>query len=292
MILKEEDHYLKLLQLLIKDLENKSIREDRTGVGCVSRFGDQLRFDLSKGFPLLTTKKVWFKGVAEELFWMLRGDTNIRSLQDKGVHIWDEWADKSGNLGPVYGGMWRNWPNQQTGSWYGDSWDQLGNVIKELLINPCSRRLVISGWNPGLLPDPQLSFEENIENGNQALPPCHCLFQFFVQEDRLSCQLYQRSADIFLGVPFNIASYSLLTHIIANICRLEVGEFIHTFGDLHLYSNHLEPAKEQLSRNARQFPRLEINRKLIIKDLDSLSLSNFNIINYNPHPSISAPIAV
>lgn len=295
----EEDSYLDLLYCLTQKLKENKARDDRTGVGCISRFGDQLRFNLAKSFPLLTTKSVYWKGVFYELSWFLRSETNTRYLTDNNVHIWDQWAlteddlsnhnhhffGSPGDLGPIYGSMWRNWPGPL-------NIDQIDNVIKSIKENPNSRRHVISAWNPTFLPDEKKSPQQNVLEGRQALPPCHCLFQFFVENNKLSCQLYQRSADIFLGVPFNIASYSLLTLIIANVCDLEPGEFIHTFGDVHLYSNHLEAAETQLKRSSIEFPKLRIKRKLEIHELEDLDINDFELIGYNPQGGISAPIAV
>jgi len=264
-----ESAYLDLLEDI---LENGERQDDRTGVGTHSVFGRQLRCDLSKGFPLLTTKKVHFKSIAIELFWFLRGDTNIRWLQDRGVKIWDEWADENGDLGPVYGKQWRRWEGPD-----GTEIDQLANMIEQIKNNPASRRLIVSGWNPADVP-------------NMALPPCHTLYQFNVSNGKLSCQLYQRSADMFLGVPFNIASYALLTHLMAQVCDLEVGDYIHTFGDAHIYTNHMEQVREQLSRTPRALPKLTINPDK--KDLFDFEYDDIAIEGYNPHPRIAAPVAV
>ena len=296
----EEDSYLDLMYCLVRKLEKSDVRLDRTGVGCVSYFGSQLRFSLKEDFPMLTTKKVYWKGVFEELAWFLRGETNVKPLQDKGVSIWDEWAVSKeqaakhhpmivneGDLGPVYGAMWRDWGQDNA-----LPIDQIDRVVKTIRNNPNSRRHIVSAWNPSYLPDEAKSPQDNVILGKQALAPCHCLFQFFVEDGELSCQLYQRSADIFLGVPFNIASYSLLTAIIANICGLKLGEFILTFGDVHLYSNHLEAAKEQLSRVSSEFPKLKINKQLELEDLDSLNIKDFELIGYNPKSHIPAPIAI
>lgn len=296
----EEDNYLDLLYCLKEKLENEEVRNDRTGVGCVSRFADQLRFNISVFFPLLTTKKVHFKSVFYELAWFLKGSTNTKYLNDNGVSIWDEWAVSEeqaskhhpmivskGDLGPVYGKMWRNWPQPSL-----KYIDQISNIIDSIKNKPNSRRHVVSSWNPSYLPDESKSPQENVIAGKQALPPCHCLFQFFVEDGKLSCQLYQRSADIFLGVPFNIASYALLTNIIANICDLKPGEFILTFGDVHLYKNHLKPAEIQLKRESRPFPTLKIKRKLELEDLNDLKIEDFEILGYHPHGSIPATIAI
>jgi thymidylate synthase len=253
-------------------LSEGAAKSDRTGTGTWSIFGHQMRFDLAAGFPLLTTKRLHLKSIIHELLWFIRGDTNIKYLNDHGVRIWDEWADKNGDLGPVYGAQWRSWPTQD-----GSTIDQLGNVISMLRRNPDSRRLIVSAWNPADL-------------DRMALPPCHCLFQFYVANGRLSCQLYQRSADIFLGVPFNIASYGLLTHMVAHVTRLKPGEFIHTLGDAHLYLNHVEQAREQLKRQPLPLPRLIIRRD--VSDIGEFRYDDFEIANYQSHPHIAAPIAV
>ncbi len=245
---------------------------DRTGVGRRSVFGHMARFDLRQGFPLVTTKKVHLKSIIIELLWMIRGDTNVRWLKEHGVSIWDEWADDNGDLGPVYGEQWRSWRAAD-----GHVIDQLGGIIDEIRKNPKSRRLVVSAWNVGDLQD-------------MALTPCHCLFQFFVADGRLSCQMYQRSADVFLGVPFNIASYALLTMMVAQVCDLEPGEFIHTFGDLHLYMNHFDQAREQLSREPRPLPAMRINPD--VKNIDDFTFEDFALENYDPYPHIKAPVAV
>ncbi len=260
------------LDLLRHVRENGTDKSDRTGVGTRSVFGYQMRYDLSKGFPLLTTKRLHIKSIIYELLWFLHGETNVRWLQERGVSIWDEWADENGDLGPIYGSQWRSWPDGK-----GGTIDQIENLIKGIKNNPDSRRHIVSAWNPA-------------EIDEMALPPCHCLFQFYVANGKLSCQLYQRSADIFLGVPFNIASYALLTHIIADICELEVGDFIHTLGDAHLYKNHFEQADLQLSRVPKKLPRLQIlNHHNSISDYQ---YEDFKIIDYDPHQSIKAPIAV
>jgi len=261
--------YHELLRLVLEKGKRKS---DRTGVGTISYFGAQARFDLSKGFPLLTTKRVHFKSVAYELLWFIRGETNIRFLTDHGVTIWNEWADKSGDLGRVYGAQWRDWRTPD-----GNSINQLQSVIDEIRKNPESRRLIVTAWNPG-------------ELRQMALPPCHAMFQFYVQEGKLSCQLYQRSADLFLGVPFNIASYALLTSMVAAVCDLEPGEFIHTFGDLHIYVNHLDQVQEQLSRSPRALPSLRFLRKA--KEISDFEYEDVQLIGYDPHPAIKAPVAV
>ena len=247
-------------------------RSDRTGTGTRSIFGAQARFDLRKNFPLLTTKKLHIKSIIYELLWFLRGDTNVRYLNEHGVTIWDEWADKEGDLGRVYGAQWRDWRGQND-----VHVDQIENVIAQIKSNPQSRRLIVSAWNPA-------------EIDKMALPPCHVLFQFYLQDGELSCQLYQRSADLFLGVPFNIASYSLLALMVAQVCDLKPGEFIHTFGDLHLYNNHLDQAREQLSRDCRSLPRMKLNAA--VKDIRDFQFEDFELVGYDPHPSIKAPIAV
>ncbi len=261
------------LDLVTDLLENGVRKGDRTGTGTRALFGRQIRFDLKAGFPLLTTKKVHLKSVIHELLWFISGETNVRPLQRAGVRIWDEWADpETGDLGPVYGAQWRSWEGAG-----GRVVDQLQNVIDEIRTNPDSRRLIVSAWNAALIEE-------------MALPPCHCLFQFQVLDGRLHCQLYQRSADIFLGVPFNIASYALLTHMVAHVTGLQVGEFIHTFGDLHLYDNHLEQAKKQLSREPRELPSLRICSD--IAEIDQFSFEDFEVQDYDPHPAIPAPVAV
>ena len=256
-------------------LEEGRPRADRTGTGTLSVFGAHTRFDLRNegpGFPLLTTKKLHIKSIIYELLWFLRGDTNIQYLNEHGVTIWDEWADETGDLGRVYGAQWRDWRGGN-----GVRVDQIDNVIAQMKSNPQSRRLIVSAWNPA-------------EIENVALPPCHVLFQFYVQDGELSCQLYQRSADLFLGVPFNIASYSLLTIMVAQVCDLGPGDFVHTFGDLHLYNNHLEQAREQLSRDCRSLPRMKVNPA--VKNIHAFRFEDFELVGYDPHPSIKAPIAV
>ncbi len=248
------------------------MHSDRTGTGTLSIFGAQARFDLRERFPLLTTKKLHLKSIIHELLWFLRGETNVRYLNEHGVTIWDEWADKEGNLGRVYGAQWRDWRGAD-----GMHVDQIDKVISEIKENPSSRRLIVSAWNPA-------------EIDEMALPPCHVLFQFYVNDGELSCQLYQRSADLFLGVPFNIASYSLLTMMVAQVCDLKPGDFVHTFGDLHLYSNHLEQAREQLTRQCRPLPRMNLNPR--VKNINDFRFEDFELVDYNPHPSIKAPIAV
>lgn len=264
---------MKQYQDLLKHvLENGTKKEDRTGTGTVSVFGYQMRFNLAEGFPLLTTKKLHTKSIFHELLWFLKGETNIRYLHENGVTIWDEWADKDGNLGPVYGSQWRSWPSSD-----GGTVDQITQVIDQIKKNPDSRRLLVSAWNPG-------------EIHKMALPPCHLLFQFYVADGKLSCQLYQRSADLFLGVPFNIASYALLTHMVAQVCGLQVGDFVHTFGDVHIYSNHFEQVQLQLSREPRKLPELKLNP--LIKDIFEFTYNDIAVVNYDPHPAIKAPVAV
>jgi thymidylate synthase len=271
--------YLDLVQHV---MESGCQKGDRTGTGTKSVFGYQMRFDLNEGFPMVTTKKLHLKSIIYELLWFLKGDTNIQYLQENGVKIWDEWADTNGNLGPVYGHQWRNWNSEEI--------DQIADLIKELKSNPNSRRLLVSAWNPSVLPDTTKSFEENIANNKAALPPCHAFFQFYVADGKLSCQLYQRSADIFLGVPFNIASYALLTMMIAQVCNLGVGEFIHTFGDAHIYNNHFEQLELQLSRETRPLPKMILNPA--IKDIFDFDFDDFTLEGYDPHPLIRGSVAV
>ena len=270
------------LDLVKHVLENGELKEDRTGTGTKSVFGYQMRFNLEEGFPMVTTKKLHLKSIIYELLWFLKGDTNIKYLQENGVKIWDAWADTNGDLGPVYGFQWRNWNN--------DGIDQISNLINDLKNNPSSRRHLISAWNPSVLPDTSKSFETNVANGKAALPPCHAFFQFHVINGKLSCQLYQRSADIFLGVPFNIASYSLLTLMIAQVCDLKPGDFIHTFGDAHIYSNHFEQMKLQLTREPRKLPTIKINSE--IKNIFNFKFDDFSLENYDPHPHIKGKVAV
>ena len=268
--------------LLRHILENGAEKGDRTGTGTISIFGYQMRFDLNKGFPLVTTKKVHFKSIVHELLWFISGDTNIRYLQENGVKIWNQWADENGDLGPVYGKQWRDWN--------GESIDQLQRVIHQLKENPNSRRMMVSAWNPSVLPDTSRSFAENVANGKAALPPCHALFQFYVADNKLSCQLYQRSADVFLGVPFNIASYALLTQMIAQVCDLQVGDFVHSFGDVHIYQNHVEQVELQLTREPKALPQVKLNPK--ITSIDEFTYEDIELINYYPHPRIKATVAV
>ncbi|MEL6986291.1 MAG: thymidylate synthase [Bacteroidota bacterium] len=253
-------------------LENGTQKGDRTGTGTLSIFGHQMRFDLQKGFPMVTTKKLHLKSIIHELLWFLDGDTNVKYLQDNGVRIWNEWADENGDLGPVYGKQWRSWTSPS-----GEVIDQISNAIDLIKNNPDSRRIIVNAWNVGELKD-------------MALSPCHCLFQFYVADGKLSCQLYQRSADLFLGVPFNIASYALLTMMMAQVCDLEPGEFVHSFGDTHLYMNHLDQAKLQLSRNCRPLPIMKINPD--VKSIFDFKFEDFELLNYDPHPHIKAAVAV
>ncbi|RUO37452.1 thymidylate synthase [Aliidiomarina shirensis] len=273
------------LDLMRHVKENGTLKEDRTGTGTRSVFGYQMRFDLSAGFPLVTTKKCHLRSIIHELLWFLQGDTNIAYLKENGVSIWDEWATDSGELGPVYGAMWRNWPAAN-----GETIDQISDLIAQIKTNPDSRRLLVSAWNPALLPDTTNSPKENAQAGLQALPPCHTLFQFYVADGKLSCQLYQRSADIFLGVPFNIASYALFTLMVAQVCGLEPGDFIHTLGDAHLYSNHMEQADLQLSREPRPLPKMTLNPD--VKDIFAFRFEDFELSGYDPHPHIKAPVAI
>lgn len=263
-------------------LESGNEKGDRTGTGTKSVFGYQMRFDLSEGFPLVTTKKLHLKSIIYELLWFLNGDTNINYLQENGVRIWNEWADADGNLGPIYGHQWRNWNSEDI--------DQIKEVIETLKLNPNSRRMLVTAWNPSVLPDTSKPFSENVANGKAALPPCHAFFQFYVADGKLSCQLYQRSADIFLGVPFNIASYALLTMMIAQVCGYEAGDFIHTFGDAHIYNNHLEQVKLQLSRDFKELPTMRINPE--VKDIFNFKFEDFSLENYHPHPHIKGAVAI
>ena len=261
--------YLDLLQYV---LDHGTERQDRTGTGTVGVFGYQMRFDLGRGFPVLTTKKLHLRSIIYELLWFLRGDTNIKYLKDHGVSIWDEWADAEGNLGPVYGSQWRSWPDGR-----GGTIDQIANVVEQIKTNPYSRRLMVTAWNPAEIED-------------MALPPCHCLFQFYVSDGKLSCQLYQRSADIFLGVPFNIASYALLTMMMAQVCGLKPGEFVHTFGDAHIYKNHLDQVHLQLTREPRPLPTMHINPER--KSIFDFEYEDFRLEGYDPHPHIKGEVSV
>jgi thymidylate synthase len=263
-------------------LENGNQKGDRTGTGTLSVFGYQMRFDLSEGFPMVTTKKLHLKSIIYELLWFLNGDTNIKYLQENGVKIWDEWADENGDLGPVYGHQWRNWNSEEI--------DQITELIETLKTNPNSRRMLVSAWNPSVLPNTAVSFAENVANGKAALPPCHAFFQFYVADGKLSCQLYQRSADIFLGVPFNIASYALFTMMIAQVCNLQVGDFIHTFGDAHIYNNHFDQLELQLSRKPKALPKMILNPE--IKNIFDFTFEDFTLENYQPHDAIKGSVAV
>ncbi|ADY29773.1 MULTISPECIES: thymidylate synthase [Cellulophaga] len=262
--------------------ETGNQKGDRTGTGTISVFGYQMRFDLSKGFPMVTTKKLHLKSIIHELLWFLKGDTNIAYLQENGVRIWNEWADENGDLGPVYGHQWRNWNSEDI--------DQIKEVIETLKNNPNSRRMLVTAWNPSVLPDTSVSFSENVANGKAALPPCHAFFQFYVADGKLSCQLYQRSADIFLGVPFNIASYALFTMMMAQVCGYEAGDFIHTFGDAHIYNNHLEQVELQLSREPRALPKMIINPD--VKNIFDFTFDDFTLEGYDPHPHIKGKVAI
>jgi thymidylate synthase len=268
---------------LVKFIQDHGVsKTDRTGTGTKSVFGYQMRFDLADGFPLVTTKKIHVKSVIHELLWFLKGDTNINYLTENGVRIWNEWADENGDLGPVYGHQWRNWNDEGI--------DQIKAVIETLKTNPDSRRMLVSAWNPSVMPDTSVSFSENVANHKAALPPCHAFFQFYVAEGKLSCQLYQRSADLFLGVPFNIASYALLNLMVAQVCDLKPGTFVHTFGDVHIYSNHYEQLEEQLSRSPRPLPQMILNPK--IKDIFDFKYEDFTLNGYDPHPLIRGKVAV
>jgi|TARA_A100001011_G_scaffold321115_1_gene341946 thymidylate synthase len=270
------------LDLVRRARNDGAVKGDRTGTGTRSVFGHQMRFDLSEGFPLITTKKIHLKSVIHELLWFIKGDTNTAYLTENGVRIWNEWADEHGDLGPVYGHQWRNWNSENI--------DQLKLVIETLKTNPNSRRMLVSAWNPSVLPDTSKSFSENVANGKAALPPCHAFFQFYVADDKLSCQLYQRSADIFLGVPFNIACYALLTEMMAQVCGLEAGEFIHTLGDAHIYTNHFDQVELQLSRDPKTLPTLKLNPN--INDLFDFKYEDIEVMNYDPHPGIKGAVAV
>lgn len=268
---------------LIRHIQDKGIEKtDRTGTGTKSVFGYQMRFDLSEGFPMVTTKKLHLKSIIHELLWFIKGDTNIAYLQENGVRIWNEWANEDGDLGPVYGHQWRNWNSEGI--------DQIKEVIHTIKTNPDSRRMLVSAWNPSVMPDTTQSFADNVANNKAALPPCHAFFQFYVANGQLSCQLYQRSADVFLGVPFNIASYALLTLMMAQVCDLAPGNFVHTFGDAHIYSNHQEQIALQLSRTPRALPTMKINPE--IKDLFAFTYDDFELIDYHPHPAIKGQVAV
>ena len=268
---------------LIRHIQAEGVEKtDRTGTGTKSVFGYQMRFDLAKGFPMVTTKKLHLKSIIHELLWFLKGDTNIQYLQENGVRIWNEWADEKGNLGPVYGYQWRNWNGEEI--------DQIKDIIHTLKTSPDSRRMLVSAWNPSVLPDTSKSFAENVANNKVALPPCHAFFQFYVADGKLSCQLYQRSADVFLGVPFNIASYAMLTLMMAQVCGLEAGDFVHTFGDAHIYSNHKEQIELQLSRTPKSLPTMKMNPE--IKDLFAFTFEDFELVDYDPYPLIKGAVAI
>ena len=272
--------YLDLLQHI---LDNGFQKGDRTGTGTKSVFGYQMRFNLEEGFPLLTTKKVHLRSIIHELLWLIKGDTNIKYLHDNKVSIWDEWADENGDLGPIYGAQWRNSNNEGI--------DQIADLIESIKNNPNSRRHIVTAWNPSVLPDERSKdFAKNVAEGKAALPPCHAFFQFYVADNKLSCQLYQRSADVFLGVPFNIASYSLLTMMIAQVCGLGLGDFVHTFGDVHIYNNHIEQVKLQLSREPRQLPTMKLNQE--VKSIFDFKYEDFKLENYNPYDAIKADVSI
>ena len=271
--------YLDLVRFI---QEHGVCKTDRTGTGTKSIFGYQMRFDMAKGFPLITTKKIHIKSVIHELLWFLKGDTNINYLKENGVRIWNEWADEKGNLGPVYGHQWRNWNDEGI--------DQIKSVINTLKTNPDSRRMLVSAWNPSVMPDTSISFSKNIANNKVALPPCHAFFQFYVAQGKLSCQLYQRSADLFLGVPFNIASYALLNLMVAQVCDLEPGTFVHTFGDVHIYSNHHDQIEKQLSRNPKPLAQMILNPE--IKNIFDFKYEDFSLAGYDPHPLIKGKVAI
>lgn len=271
---------------LMRHIRDQGVRKaDRTGTGTISVFGYQMRFDLEQGFPLVTTKKCHLRSIIHELLWFLQGETNIAYLKENGVSIWDGWATQGGELGPVYGKQWRSWEGPD-----GAVVDQISDLVQQIKTNPDSRRLLVSAWNPTVLPDTRLSPRQNAEQGKQALPPCHCLFQFYVLDGKLSCQLYQRSADVFLGVPFNIASYSLLTLMIAQVTSLRAGDFVHTFGDAHLYLNHLDQVEEQLSRQPYPLPQMKLNPE--VSNLFDFRFEDFELLGYQSHPHISAPVAI
>jgi thymidylate synthase len=273
------------LDLLRHVREHGTFKGDRTGTGTYSVFGYQMRFDLAQGFPLVTTKKIHLKSVIHELLWFLKGETNTRYLKENGVRIWDEWADESGDLGPVYGYQWRNWPAPD-----GRHIDQVAQIVEQIKTNPNSRRIIVSAWNPADLPDERISPQANVAEGRMALAPCHAFFQFYVSDGRLSCQLYQRSADIFLGVPFNIASYALLTLMLAQVCDLQPGDFIHTLGDAHIYTNHQEQIELQLTREPFPLPSIRLNPE--VKDLFDFTYEDFELVNYQHHPHIKGVVAV
>tara|TARA_B100001113_G_scaffold307661_1_gene269443 strand:- start:1642 stop:2466 length:825 start_codon:yes stop_codon:yes gene_type:complete len=274
---------MKQYQELLKHIKENGVeKKDRTGTGTISVFGYQMKFNLKKGFPLVTTKKLHLRSIIYELIWFINGGTNINYLNENGVSIWDEWADENGELGPIYGAQWRNWNN--------DGIDQLKEVISSLKENPFSRRMIVTAWNPNIIPNTKKTFSENVKEGKAALPPCHAFFQFYVADNKLSCQMYQRSADVFLGVPFNIASYSLLTYMIAQVCELEVGEFIHTLGDAHIYLNHIEQVDLQLTREPLELPKLRLNET--IKSIEDFKYEDIEIVDYKFHPPIKGKISI
>ena len=274
---------MKKYQDLLQHIKENGVeKKDRTGTGTISVFGYQMKFDLKNGFPLVTSKKLHLRSIIYELIWFINGGTNINYLNENDVSIWDEWADKNGELGPIYGAQWRNWNN--------DGIDQLNDVIYSLKENPSSRRMIVTAWNPNIIPNTKKTFSENVKEGKAALPPCHAFFQFYVADNKLSCQMYQRSADVFLGVPFNIASYSLLTFMIAQVCELEVGEFIHTLGDAHIYLNHIEQVDLQLTREPLELPKLELNPK--IKNIEDFKYEDIEIVDYKFHPPIKGKISI
>ncbi len=274
---------MKQYQELLKHIKDNGVeKKDRTGTGTISVFGYQMKFNLKKGFPLVTTKKLHLRSIIYELIWFINGGTNINYLNENGVSIWDEWADENGELGPIYGAQWRNWNN--------DGIDQLKEVISSLKENPFSRRMIVTAWNPNIIPNTKKTFSENVKEGKAALPPCHAFFQFYVADNKLSCQMYQRSADVFLGVPFNIASYSLLTYMIAQVCELEVGEFIHTLGDAHIYLNHIEQVDLQLTREPLELPKLRLNET--IKSIEDFKYEDIEIVDYKFHPPIKGKISI
>ena len=274
---------MKQYQDLLEHIKENGIeKKDRTGTGTISVFGYQMKFDLNDGFPLVTTKKLHLRSIIYELIWFINGETNINYLNENGVSIWDEWADENGDLGPIYGAQWRNWNN--------DGIDQLKEVISSIKENPSSRRMIVTAWNPNIIPNTKKTFSQNVKEGKAALPPCHAFFQFYVADNKLSCQMYQRSADVFLGVPFNIASYSLLTFMIAQVCELQVGEFIHTLGDAHIYLNHLEQVELQLSRDPLELPKLKLNP--IIKSIEDFKYEDIEIVDYKFHPPIKGKISI
>lgn len=274
---------MKKYQDLLQHIKENGVeKKDRTGTGTISVFGYQMKFDLKNGFPLVTSKKLHLRSIIYELIWFINGGTNINYLNENDVSIWDDWADKNGELGPIYGAQWRNWNN--------DGIDQLNDVISSLKENPSSRRMIVTAWNPNIIPNTKKTFSENVKEGKAALPPCHAFFQFYVADNKLSCQMYQRSADVFLGVPFNIASYSLLTFMVAQVCELEVGEFIHTLGDAHIYLNHIEQVDLQLTREPLELPKLKLNPK--IKNIEDFKYEDIEIVDYKFHPPIKGKISI